>query len=281
MPSLGAELAAVLGDEPCDLARAALVIAKLECPRLDPAPTILALDRLGREAGDRLRRLDGAPVGARVGVLNALLYDEARFAGNRESYDDFRNSLLNLVVERRTGIPISLAVVYMEVARRAGLRVEGVAFPGHFLLRVPGDFAIEPPVILDPFDRGRELSDEDCRALLARTMGDEAPYDRSLLEPCSSRHLIARMLNNLKRTYVELRSFPQARRVTELLLFADPSLFSELRDRGLLAYHLDDFPAALRDLEEYLRLRTETDRAERDEIWEHVKNLRRRVASLN
>jgi regulator of sirC expression with transglutaminase-like and TPR domain len=105
-----------------------------------------------------------------------------------------------------------------------------------------------------------------------------------MLQPCSARQFLARMLNNLKRTYVEWRSFPQARWVTELLLMTDPTHLSELRDRGLLAYHLDDFPAALRDLEEYLRLNhwSETsDRDEREQIWEHVKNLRRRVAGLN
>jgi regulator of sirC expression with transglutaminase-like and TPR domain len=92
------------------------------------------------------------------------------------------------------------------------------------------------------------------------------------------------MLNNLKRTYVELRSFPHARCVTDLLLAVDPTLIVELRDRGLLAYHLDDFPSALRDLEHYLRLTPQSDGLDRDEgrqIWDHVKTLRRRVAGMN
>ena len=115
-------------------------------------------------------------------------------------------------------------------------------------------------------------------------MGDESEYSPELLRPCSQKQMLARMLNNLKRTYVEWRSFPQARWTTELLLVTEPNLLSELRDRGLLAYHLDDFPAALRDLEDYLRLNHWTenaDREEREQIWEHVKNLRRRVAGLN
>ena len=112
----------------------------------------------------------------------------------------------------------------------------------------------------------------------------DVPLDRGLLRPCSPRHMLARMLNNLKRTYVELRSFPQARLTTEMLLVVDPTLIVELRDRGLLNYHLDDFPAALRDLEAYLRLSSQSDSVDRDErnqIWEHVKNLRRRVAGMN
>jgi regulator of sirC expression with transglutaminase-like and TPR domain len=91
------------------------------------------------------------------------------------------------------------------------------------------------------------------------------------------------MLNNLKRIYVEQRFFPQALAVTDLLLTVDPTILSELRDRGLLAYHLDDFPSALRDLQDYLKIRvwTDEDGDEKDRIWDHVKNLRRRVAGLN
>lgn len=278
---LVSELQAHVATDPIDLARSALVIAKLEYPRLEPGPSLDELERLGARARARISQVSSAPIRARVDALNQLIYGEERFTGNRTHYDDFRNSLLNLVLERRTGIPISLALVYMEVARRAGLDASGVAFPGHFLLRVA---AGPDALILDPFDGGAEMNHDRCRALLVRHAGEEVTLEPSMLQPCTAREFLARMLNNLKRTYVEWRSFPQARWVTELLLTADPTHLSELRDRGLLAYHLDDFPAALRDLEEYLRLNhwSETsDRDERAQIWEHVKNLRRRVAGLN
>lgn len=279
--ALVSELQAHVASDPIDLARCALVIAKLEYPRLDPGPSLDVLERLGARAQKRLGQPGSAPVREQVAALNELLYDEERFTANRTHYDDFRNSLLNLVLERRTGIPISLALVYVEVARRAGLHASGIAFPGHFLLRVAGG---ADALILDPFESGAELDDARCRALLARHAGDDVALDRSMLEPCTARQFLARMLNNLKRTYVEWRSFPQARRVTELLLTTDPTLRCELRDRGLLAYHLDDFPAALSDLEDYLRLNSRSgpgDDDDREQIWEHVKNLRRRVAGLN
>ena len=279
--TLLSELHAQVAREPIDLARSALVIAKLEYPDLQPAPSLDELERLGDRARARLAPLSGASIRTRVAALNTLLYGEERFAGNHAHYDDFRNSLLNLVLERRLGLPISLSLVYMEVARRAGLDALGVAFPGHFLVRM-GPEAGAP--ILDPFDGGAELDDEACRALLAKHVGDTVDFDHGMLQPCTSRQFLSRMLNNLKRTYVEWRSFPQARWTTELLLVTEPNLLSELRDRGLLAYHLDDFPAALRDLEDYLRLNHWTenaDREEREQIWEHVKNLRRRVAGLN
>lgn len=285
---LAAELQALLRDEPLDLARACLIVAKLEYPRLNPQASLDELDRLGALAATRLSRVRGASVRARVAALNGLLFDNERFTGNQDQYDDYRNSFLNAVLERRLGIPITLALVYMEVARRAGVTVRGISFPGHFLMRVDAATPDADDLILDPFGGGVELDDEDCRRLLARHLGPgtseaDTPVDPALLRPCTPRHMLARMLDNLKRTYVDLRSFPQARRVSGLLLVVDPKLLSELRDRGLLAYHLDDFPAALRDLEEYLRLTgaVDSEDEERQQLVDHVKAIRRRVASLN
>jgi regulator of sirC expression with transglutaminase-like and TPR domain len=266
-----------------DLATPALMIARLECPSLDPEPYLTRLDEMGRAASDRLiasgcledtRKSDTA-----VDVLNAYLFDEEGFTGNRERYDDPSNSFLNEVIERRTGIPITLALVYMEVARRAGIHIEGVNFPGHFLMRLT-------PLILDPFHRGARLSETDCRRLLQRHVGDEAAYDPALLAPATKPQMLTRMLLNLKRIYVRLHSFPQARNVTELLLAVDPPALAELRDRGLLAYHMNDFAAALRDLQQYLHFSAgsevdEEARSDHEQLWEHVKTLRRRVASLN
>jgi regulator of sirC expression with transglutaminase-like and TPR domain len=285
---LTAELQALLREEPLDLARAALTIAKLEYPSLRPQPSLDELDRLGALAATRLSRVRGASVRARVEAINGLLYDGERFAGNLNHYDDYRNSFLNAVLERRLGIPITLALVYMEVARRAGMIVRGISFPGHFLMRVDDVTPDGDDLILDPFAGGAELDDADIRRLLARHLGssdDDAvnAVDPAMLRPCTPRQMLARMLNNLKRTYVELRSFSQARSVAGLLLVVDPRLLSELRDRGLLSYHLDDFPAALRDLEEYLRLTGSADPEdeERQQLVEHVKTLRRRVAGMN
>lgn len=282
------ELHGVLAQAPLDLARAALVVAKLEYTELAPQRYLDHLDRLAGRAVERLARVRGGSVRARLEVLNSLLFEEERFAGNRAHYDDFRNSLLNVVLDRRLGIPITLALVYMEVARRAGIDVHGVAFPGHFLMRVPGQQfgGTEDDRIIDPFSGGAVLDERDCRRLLAHHAepNDDAAFNPELLAPCTPRHMLARMLNNLKRTYVELQSFPQAYHVTELLLTVDPARLSELRDRGLLKYHLDDWPSALRDLEDYVRLHDragDPDRDERDRIWQHVKTLRRRLASLN
>jgi regulator of sirC expression with transglutaminase-like and TPR domain len=293
---LGVSLRAAVEVEPIALAEAALVIARLEHPHLDAAASLSVLEDLGARATERLKDVDRADLAGRVLRLNRFVYGECGFAGNREWYSDIRNSMLNLVLDRRVGIPITLALVYIEVARRAGVAVHGIAFPGHFLLRVPADQGSrrspvagarrepEADLVLDPFDGGRFMSEADCRILLNSQLGDEVPFDPRLLRPCSGAHLVARLLNNLKRAYLDLRAYAYARRVTDLLLAIDPTLLSELRDRGLLSYHLDDFPAALRDLEDYLQLNTWADggdRDEREQLQTHVSALRRRVGSLN
>jgi regulator of sirC expression with transglutaminase-like and TPR domain len=318
---------AALSPDP-DLAVAALMIARVEYPRLDAAPYLDELDAIGREAKRRVTSAvadAGAappqvdPDGyARVMALNDYLFGELRFIGNDRHYEDPRNSFLNEVLERRTGIPISLALVYMEIARRAGLYVEGINFPGHFLLRCPArrGMPYTEDLIIDAHHGGALLSQDACRTLLQKyTEPEEVPgsrfqvpgsdgeddvddtddeleieapaeMDQRLLVRAAKPQILARMLVNLKRIYVRMHSFPQARDVTDLLLAVDPSATGELRDRGLLAYHLKDFSAALRDLQAYLQLtvKAELDEDERKDyaqVWEHVKTLRRRVASLN
>ena len=267
------------------------MIARLECAQLDPAPYLHQLDAMGAAARERLRASgclqDARTSESAIDVLNAYLFDEEGFTGNRKRYDDPCNSFLNDVLERRTGIPITLAVVYMEVARRAGIHIDGVNFPGHFLMRYPPisrEGSLD--LILDPFHRGARLSEHDCRRLLLRHVGEEAAFDPALLAPATKPQMLSRMLLNLKRIYVRLHSFPQARNVTELLLAVDPPGLAELRDRGLLAYHMNDFSAALRDLQQYLHFSAgsevdEEGRSDHEQLWEHVKTLRRRVASLN
>lgn len=271
-----------------DLAPAALVLARIEYPNLDAAHYLGILEGIADNASRRIDEEPGhdAPLDARVDRLGRFLHGELGFTGNRERYDDPRNSCLNQVLDRRTGIPITLCIVYLEIARRAGLAGDGIGFPGHFLIRLTSDEARGRSVVVDPFGGGAMLQEADCRTLLRRHAGEDAELRPDMLASATRREIVVRMLYNLKRLYVQMRSFPQARIVTDLLLALSPSSITELRDRGLLAYHLEDFTAALRDLETYLRLSRTTDpdddqKAEAAQTWEHVKALRRRVAGFN
>ena len=181
-----------------------------------------------------------------------------------------------------------MAIVYIEVARRAGIRAEGINFPGHFLVRCLQDLHTDDAdegLIVDPFHGGAILNEAECRQLLEPHM-DDAAFDPSLLARATRRHVLVRMLLNLKKLYVKMHSFPQARVTTDALLALQPSSLADLRDRGLLAYHMNDFAHALRDLEEYLKVarlseQDEDQKKETEQVWEHVKTLRRRVAQLN
>lgn len=275
---------AALSADP-DLASAALLIARVEYAELDAARYLARLDMIGEEAR---RRLEAAPtvtpshldtdVHAKVLALNELLFDDIGFAGNDADYEDPRNSFLNEVMDRRTGIPITLSLVYIEVARRAGLTVEGVNYPGHFLVRCRAARGLprSEDLIIDPYHKGKQLSREQ---LISRPGGTRLPH-------ATKPQILTRMLTNLKRIYVKMQSFPQARHIADLLIAVDPSAIHELRDRGLMAYQMNDFAAALRDLQAYLKLipsgeQDEEGRQDRERIWEHVKTLRNRVASLN
>ena len=272
------------------LALPALLIARIGYPQLDPAPYLARLEAMGSAVASRLTHSnEPRDTHGPIATLNKYLFEEQGFTGNTAEYDDPRNSFLNQVLDRRTGIPLSLAVVYIETARRAGIRVDGVNFPGHFLLRFP--FGLDDDhtsgVVVDPFHGGTVLSETDCRSLLREQAGGSVEFEPQLLAPATKHQILVRMLGNLKRVYVTMRSFPQGRAITDLLLAIDPAALNELRDRGLLSYHVNDYAAALRDLETYLQFSSRNEaegkesREEQIEIWNHVKALRRRLAGLN
>jgi regulator of sirC expression with transglutaminase-like and TPR domain len=283
-----------LGPDP-DLTVAALTIARVEYRQLDVDTYVNQVDALGRQAAARVLAAHADPARtpaghdpqafARVLALNEFLFQEQQFVGNASHYDDPRNSCLNQVLDRRTGIPITLSVVYLEMARRAGIAAAGINFPGHFLVLCDSG-SDAPGVIVDPFHGGALLTPAGCRDLLRRHTGDEAAWHPRLLATATTRQILTRMLGNLKRIYLRMHSLPQAREVLELLLAIEPDAAGELRDRGLVALKMSDFPAALRDLERYLEItagveQPESDRREHTEVWEQVKALRRQVAELN
>jgi regulator of sirC expression with transglutaminase-like and TPR domain len=270
-----------------NLPRCGLLLARVAYPELDPEPWLDELRQIGRVARAHVDvGLGGSPPRrTRLRIVTDFLYGQLGFVGNEEQYDDPRNSLLNDVLSRRTGIPITLALVLLDVGRAAGLTVEGVNFPGHFLVRclpAPADDTDSAPLIVDPFHGGALLAEADCARLLRAHLGPDATLEPAMLRAASKRQVLIRMMLNLKRAFVRLRSFAQAHAVTQLIVALDPSSLTELRDRGLLASQLGDYAAALRDLEEWLQLAPpDGDSDERKQVWDHVKTLKRRVAALN
>lgn len=235
-------------DEDIPLVWAALTIARDEYPGLD----IAAYEQRIAEWGERLRGAGAGDPMQGLRALNALLFDELGMSGNQQDYYDPRNSYLNEVLDRRLGIPISLGVVQMDVAQRAGLPLQGVSFPGHFLVSLPVDGGL---LVLDPFSRGRSIDVQELKTRAKPHVGDQDILDEQLselLEPASKRAILARMLRNLKALYVEKEDWARALRCADRLLLLDPAQPEERRDRGLLYLRVGHVAAAREDLHAYL-----------------------------
>jgi regulator of sirC expression with transglutaminase-like and TPR domain len=257
-----------------DLAEAALLIAGEEYPGLDVAAYLGLLVKMGAEA--RRRMMGMRPAASALEALNRYLFDELGFTGNTEDYYDPRNSYLNEVLDRRTGIPISLSTVYATVAREAGLPIWGVGFPGHFLVKVAEE---GEEIVLDPFNRGAILAETDCRKLLQRATEGRGVFSRDLLQATGTKAILARMLGNLKGIYSANRQYAKALSCVERILLLNPEATSEIRDRALLLGQMQRTEEAILELTRYLTQSPEPDDAEK--VRERLRHLRMGQALLN
>ena len=260
-------------DEEINIAEAALLIAAEEYPRLDVELYIEKLDSFGEAAAERA-------IGARtpldlIAAVNATLFEELGFHGNRESYYDPRNSYLNEVIDRRTGIPITLTVVYIEVANRVGLAIKGVGLPGHFIAKHETD---DGEIFVDPFNDGRILGTVECSELLSETTGGAVELELEHLTAVDNKQILTRMLTNL----VGIHGATDKRRALaaiDRILLLNPYSPRHLRDRGLLLAQLGEARSALEELERYLDLSPHA--ADADVIREQITALRKNRAKLN
>lgn len=251
---------------------ASLEIASLEMPQLDPEPFLAILDRIASELAARLSgSIDGRDF---IRVANDYLFRELGFRGNEIDYNDPRNSCLNFVLDRRVGIPITLSVVYMEVARRLQRPVTGIGLPGHFIIQYnDGAFA----TYIDPFHAGKLLSTEECLQLARDHTGVEP--DATVLAPVGTRYILVRILNNLRAAYFRSRQFEKLIAIADLLLEAFPRNPEYYKARGFANLKLRQFRSAQRDLELYLTYAV--DAQDRTEIAEQLSAIHRWLGRLN
>lgn len=239
--------AAIAGsDLEVDLFGAAMVIARLGNEDADPHATAARLDVIAEEvrsyAGHR------PTPDALAHAVDYQPFSVSGFRGNEEDYADPRNSFLDEVVSRRLGIPITLSLVYMEVAQRVGLQCEGVGYPGHFIVRYETEHGM---VYVDPFQQGVRLDREELLARL-RGMHTGGPTPESFLAAITRRQLLQRMLNNLHMAFRERRDIDRWLSVVELQLRLEPWNAGLVGERGMLSYRLGRTDDALRDLERYV-----------------------------
>jgi regulator of sirC expression with transglutaminase-like and TPR domain len=240
------------------LDQAALLIAAEERPELDVAHYLRRLDEFAEEVRTELGdELDPYLI---VGALNRILFKRLGFRGNSDDYLEPANSYLDQVIDRRLGIPITLSIVYMEVARRLGLPVVGVSFPGHFLVSYR---AADEKLFIDCFRGGEIVLRRHCQPRLDEMFGGKLRFRPEFLDPCPPRAVVARLLSNLKTIHWRRNDYRRALGVSERLILVNPSAPEEYRDRGVLRAHLNDFAAAVPDLEHYLALAPEAPDAPR------------------
>ncbi|HWS87430.1 MAG TPA: tetratricopeptide repeat protein [Pyrinomonadaceae bacterium] len=261
-------------DAAIDLARAALLVGAEEEPRRADVDRCLArLDEMGEEARARAARAGGS----RVVALNKYLFEEQGFVGNESDYYDPRNSMMHQVLGRRLGIPITLSVVYIEVGRRAGLRVEGVGLPGHFVVRAFEGEA-EEGVLVDPFNL-RTTDREECQGRIDLIYDGKLELGEEHLRAVGPRTILARMLGNLKAVYVRAGLYRRALAAVERILLLTPSDLDERRDRGMLLAQLNRLHEAVADTQTYLNLSPNAPDAEA--VREQLKRMQTRQSMLN
>jgi regulator of sirC expression with transglutaminase-like and TPR domain len=262
-------------DEQINLAEAALLIAAEEYPRVE-VEVDLYLEKLDR-FGDLARAQANSASSAvdLIAAVNFTLFEELGFRGNRGSYYDPRNSFLNEVIDRRIGIPITLTVVYIEVAKRIGFPIKGVGMPGHFIAKheaESGDF------LIDPFNDGRLLGRRACSELVAEATGGALELEPAHLAAVTNKQILTRMLSNLLGIY-GTRDQSRAIAAIDRILLISPDSSKHVRDRGLLLASLGETRNGLAELDRYLELAPDAPDAE--VIREQIKTIRQGQARLN
>ncbi len=259
--------------EKIPLEEIAFLISREKYFDLNPQPYLERLDEFARRAELRIGKVMGGRQLAQG--LSQYLFEEEGFRGNTTDYYNPSNSYFNDVLDRREGIPISLSILYIAIGRRLGLPLVGVGFPGHFLVRYEDANVL---FFIDCFHHGRILSDEECRRRLEDMYGEALVFQKEFLEPSGHREILLRMLTNLKMIYMMKKDFGMSLQFLNRILLFNPYGFEEIKERGIIHYHMECFGSALKDLEAYLRSRPKA--ADRHVIEECIEDLRVRVSQI-
>ncbi|MDJ0583250.1 transglutaminase-like domain-containing protein [Crocosphaera sp.] len=236
-------------DHKINLAKAALIYAKYEYPRLEIGEYLTTLDIISQRIKDDLHQ-ELYPLKV-IKTINKYLFKDLGFKGNTNNYYDPRNSYLNEVIDKKMGIPISLSVIYLEIAKRINFPMVGIGMPGHFLIRPEFE---NVGIFVDAFNQGEILFKEDCQIKLQEIYQQPVTLEEHFLTPVSNQQILGRMLTNLKYIYLNRQEYPKMLRIIELLLQLFPNHPLEIRDRGLLYYQLRQWEKATTDLQLYLSI---------------------------
>ena len=236
----------------------------LEYPELNISKYVEKINEMGNSLKIKIGQVKNSTY--HISMLNEYLFDELSFDGAEEDYYDPGNSFLNVVLDKKTGIPITLSIIYAEVAKSIGLDLQIIGFPGHVIVKYKEE------IILDPFYSGRLLTIEDLEEILTRDFGEVVEFVPEYLNEATTDQLLTRLLRNLKNAYTQSYAYNNAMKCTDMILGMRPESPEEIRDKGILEERLLRYDKAIPLLNKYLELQPEADDA--DFILELIKSVR-------
>jgi regulator of sirC expression with transglutaminase-like and TPR domain len=236
----------------------------LEFSDLDITHYIQKLDKFGKELKESMSDVQN-PV-YKISMLNEYLFDTLEFHGDSDDYYNPRNNFLNVVIDKKSGLPITLSIIYIELARHIGLDLRPVGFPGHFLVKYSEE------MILDPFNGGLLLDIDDLQEMLDTTYGEGVEFNPDYLNEIDPVSILIRICRNLKNSYTQSFNYPMAMRCINMSLGLDPNSPEDIRDMGIVQSRMLQKEAALQSLNKYLELVPEADDA--DYILEIIRNIK-------
>ena len=239
----------------------------LEYPDLNIPKYIEKINEIGNSLKLKIKYVKNSTY--LISMLNEHVFEKYEFQGDDEDYYDPRNNFLNAVIDKKTGIPITLSIIYSEVAKYIGLDLRIVGFPGHVVVKY------EEEMIIDPFYRGRLLTINDLEEILYRNFGDDVEFIPEYLNTATTDQILTRLLRNLKNAYTQSYAYDKAMRCTDMILGIRPESPEEIRDKGILEERLLHYNAALPLLNKYLELEPEAEDA--DFILELIKSVREKT----
>lgn len=271
-----------LDDDQIDLAEAALLIAKDEYPNLDVKKYIDKFDFMVQQLKEKLKNQAEAEAKteakAIIKIINRYLFEECGFEGNRQEYSDPKNSFLNDVLDRKKGIPITLSVIYIELAKRLKLPIYGISLPAHFIVKYKGKDS-DKDIYIDPYNSGSIISEAECKAKIAEFYGRRLEFKKEFLDIIPKKQILVRMLNNLKAIYFSRTEYRKAERVVRRILLITPDSLEDNRLMGFLRYESSDFPRALWYFKRYLRL--DSNAPDADQMRRNIDHIKKKLAELN
>ncbi|MFP6585778.1 MAG: transglutaminase-like domain-containing protein [Candidatus Nitrosopelagicus sp.] len=239
----------------------------LEYPDLNISKYIEKINEIGNSLKLKIKYVKNSTY--LISMLNEHVFEKYGFQGDDEDYYDPRNNFLNAVIDKKTGIPITLSIIYSEVAKYIGLDLKIVGFPGHVVVKY------EEEMIIDPFYRGRLLTINDLEEILYRNFGDGVEFIPEYLNTATTDQILTRLLRNLKNAYTQSYAYDKAMRCTDMILGIRPESPEEIRDKGILEERLLHYNEALPLLNKYLELEPEAEDA--DFILELIKSVREKT----